>query len=137
MKYFLAKTDPETYSIDDLARDKQTTWDGVRNPQARIFIRMMQPGDLIFIYHSQGESKIVGLAKVISEPRDDAKDPKSSVMDIEFIKKYDEADQVTLQEIKESGKFDDWRLVRQGRLSTMDVPDEFLKWKRAANLLKL
>ena len=55
MKYFLAKTDPETYSLDDLQREKKTVWDGVTNPQAVRAIREMRPQDRVFIYHSGGE----------------------------------------------------------------------------------
>ena len=67
MTYYLAKTDPDTYSIDDLEREKQTVWDGVTNPQAVRAIRAMQPGDRVFIYHSGSNSGgvvtgIVGLA---------------------------------------------------------------------------
>jgi len=67
MKYFLAKTDPETYSIDQLEREGKTTWDGVRNPQAVRAIQEMRPGDKVFIYHSMGHPAVVGLAKVLSE----------------------------------------------------------------------
>ena len=84
MKYFLAKSEPDTYSIDDLERDRKTTWDGVKNPQAVRAIREMQPGDRVFIYHSGGASAIVGWATVRSEPRDDPKNPKSAVVDLEF-----------------------------------------------------
>ena len=66
MNYFLAKTDPETYSIDDLEREKHTVWDGVTNPQAVRAIREMRPGDRVFIYHSGGVSGVVGLARVRS-----------------------------------------------------------------------
>ena len=60
MNYFLAKTDPETYSVDDLEKDRTTVWDGVRNPQALRAIREMRPGDKVFVYHSQGEAAILG-----------------------------------------------------------------------------
>src|SRR5271154_5758066 len=96
MSYFLAKTEPGTYSIDDLERDKRTAWDGVTNPQAVRAIREMKPGDIVFIYHSGGVSRAVGVA-----------------------------------EIKQSKKFDDWALVRQGRLSTMAVPEKFVTWMLA------
>ena len=66
MNYFLAKTDPETYSIDDLEREKKTVWDGVTNAQAVRTIRQMQPGDRVFLYHSGGASSVVGLAVVRS-----------------------------------------------------------------------
>jgi predicted RNA-binding protein with PUA-like domain len=128
MNYFLAKTDPETYSIDDLERDGRTAWDGVTNPQAVRAIREMRPGDRVFVYHSGGVSGVVGLANVRSEPRDDPKNPKSAVVDLEFAGRIEPA--VTLAEIKQSGKFDDWALVRQGRLSTMAAPQSFVEWMR-------
>jgi predicted RNA-binding protein with PUA-like domain len=128
MNYFLAKTDPETYSIDDLARDHKTVWDGVRNAQALRAIREMHTGDHVFIYHSQGEAAIVGLAKVASEPRPDPKDPKLTVVDFEFLAKLEPP--TTLREIKESGLFADWALVRQSRLSTMSVLPAVVEWLR-------
>ena len=128
MRYFLAKTDPETYSIDQLEKEKKTVWDGVTNPQAVRAIREMKPGDRVLIYHSGGQAAILGLAKVISEPRDDPKNPKSAVVELEFLRKIDPP--VTLSEIKESHLFDDWTLVRQGRLSTMAAPDKFIEWLR-------
>src|SRR5215472_9367009 len=131
MKYFLAKTDPETYSIDDLERDKKTAWDGVNNPQAVRAIKEMRPGDRVFIYHSGGVSGVVGLATVRSEPRPDPKNPKSAVVDVEFSGRIDPA--VTLKEIKESKQFEDWALVRQGRLSTMAAPEKFVTWMRSRN----
>ena len=131
MKYFLAKTEPTTYSIEDLERDRQTTWDGVTNPQAVKNIREMRPGDRVFIYHSGGVSAIVGLAAVRSEPRDDPKNPRSAVVDLEYVGRIDPP--ITLSEVKQSKKFNDWALVRQGRLSTMSVPDAFVQWIRKAH----
>jgi predicted RNA-binding protein with PUA-like domain len=128
MNYFLAKTDPETYAIDDLEREKRTVWDGVTNPQAVRAIREMRPGDRVFVYHSGGISGIVGLATVRSEPRDDPKNPKSAVVDLEYAGRIEPP--VSLAEIKQSGEFADWALVRQGRLSTMAAPDKFVKWMR-------
>jgi predicted RNA-binding protein with PUA-like domain len=126
MTYFLAKTDPETYSFEDLERDKTTTWDGVRSPQAVRVIQSMHPGDALFIYHSMGEAAIVGLARVTSEPRPDPVVDKSWVVDVAFVRRLTR--QVTLREIKTSHLFDDWSLVRQSRLSTMSVPDAFIAW---------
>ena len=128
MNYFLAKTDPETYSIDDLERDGRTAWDGVTNAQAVRAIRAMRPGDRVFIYHSGGLSSVVGMAVVRSEPRDDPKNPKSAIADLEFAGRLDPP--MTLAEIKQSKKFDDWALVRQGRLSTMAAPEKFAAWMR-------
>jgi len=131
MNYFLAKTEPGTYSLDDLERDGRTTWDGVTNPQAVRAIREMRPGDVVFIYHSGGVTSVVGMAVVKSRPRDDPKNPKSAVVDLEFAGRLESP--VTLAEIKQSGKFDDWALVRQGRLSTMAAPEKFVAWMRARN----
>jgi predicted RNA-binding protein with PUA-like domain len=128
MKYFLAKTDPDTYSIDDLEQEKKTVWDGVMNPQAIRNIREMRPGDKVFIYHSGGLSAIVGVAQVISEPRTDPKQSKSAVADFEFLSRLEPP--TTLADIKASQLFNDWALVRQGRLSTMTAPDNFVEWMR-------
>ena len=128
MNYFLAKTEPGTYSIDDLKRDQKTVWDGIKNPQALQAVRSMKPGDRVFIYHSGGESSIVGLAEVVSEARPDPKDAKLSVVDLRFLAKIDPP--TTLSEVKESGKFADFALVRQSRLSTMQVPQPFVTWIR-------
>jgi predicted RNA-binding protein with PUA-like domain len=128
MAHFLAKTDPETYSIEDLAREKRTTWDGVKNPQALRAVREMRPGDTVFIYHSGGGSAVVGLARVASAPRPDPKNAKLAVVDLEFLRRLDPP--TTLAEIKASGLFGDWALVRQGRLSTMSAPAAFVSWMR-------
>lgn len=133
MTYFLAKTDPETYSLDQLEHDKTTVWDGVRNAQAVRFIQMMKPDDELLIYHSQGETAIVGLARITSEPRPDPNDSKSWVVDVAFVRRFEHP--VTLQEIKATHKFDDWSLIRQGRLSTMDVPTSFIQWLKEKNVL--
>ena len=133
MNYFLAKTDPETYSVKDLEREKSTLWDGVTNAQAVRAILEMRPGDRVFIYHSGGRgefgSGVVGLAKVLSGGRTDPKNPKSAVADLEFAGSLDPP--TTLAEIKASEKFKDWALVRQGRLSTMRAPEAFVLWMRA------
>ncbi|MGH9645913.1 MAG: EVE domain-containing protein [Bryobacteraceae bacterium] len=128
MTYYLAKTEPSTYSIGDLEREKQTVWDGVTNPQAVRAVRLMRPGDRMFLYHSGGESAIVGLAKVVSAGRPDLKNPKSAVVDVAFLSRLDPP--TALAEVKQSGRFQDWALVRQGRLSTMAVPEEFVEWMR-------
>ena len=128
MSYFLAKTDPETYSLDDLEHEKRTIWDGVTNPQAVKAIREMRPGDRVFIYASGGGSAVVGLANVLTPGRPDPKNPKSAVVDLEFAGRLEPP--TTLAEIKQSQKFNDWALVRQGRLSTMSAPEAFVSWMR-------
>jgi predicted RNA-binding protein with PUA-like domain len=129
MQYFLSKTEPQSYSIEQLQTDSETVWDGVRNAQALRAIRSMSPGDRVFIYHSGGQSAIVGLAKVASEPRVDPRDEKLTVIDYEFVSILDPP--TSLKEIKETHLFDDWSLIRQSRLSTMAVPEPFVAWMRA------
>jgi predicted RNA-binding protein with PUA-like domain len=126
MAYFLAKTEPSTYSINDLKRDGKTTWDGVRNPAAVNAIKTMKPGDEVIIYHTGGEKAVVGLARVVSEARPDPKDDRSWIVDFEYSQHAKHP--VTLKQIKDSHEFDDWSLVRMGRLSTMSAPDRFWKW---------
>jgi predicted RNA-binding protein with PUA-like domain len=128
MQYFLAKTDPHTYSSEDLARDKSTIWDGVTNAQAVQAIRAMRPADRVFIYHSQGESAIVALAKVTDAPRPYPANAKSWVVGLQFVRRIESP--VTLAEVKASGLFDAWALVRQSRLSTMAAPESFVTWMR-------
>ena len=127
-EYFLAKTDPETYPIEQLEKDRQTLWDGVRNPQALRAIREMKAGDHAFIYHSMGEAAIVGIADIVADGRPDPKDPKLAVAEFRF--RCHVSPPVTLRQIKESGLFNDWALVRQSRLSTMAAPPEFVAWFR-------
>jgi predicted RNA-binding protein with PUA-like domain len=126
--YFLAKTEPGVYSIDALKRDGSTTWDGIKNPQALQAVRSMKPRDRVFIYHSGGASAIVGLAEVVSEARADAKNPKFAVVDLKYLAHLDPP--TTLAEVKASRLFESWALVRQSRLSTMAVPEEFVSWIR-------
>ena len=128
MSYFLAKSEPEAYSIDQLRADGHTVWDGVRNPQAVRAIRSMKKADRVFIYHSGGVSAVVGLAEVIADARDDPSDAKSAAVDLRYVCHI--APPVTLAEVKNSGLFADWSLVRQSRLSTMAAPESFVKWMR-------
>jgi len=129
MAYFLAKTDPETYSLEDFLREKRTTWDGVTNALAARHISTMAKGDFVFIYHSMGQSAVVGLAKVDSAPRLDPKNPKSWVVDMKIVSRLDPP--TSLLEIKSSGLFPHFDLVRNSRLSTMPCPDDFVAWLRA------
>lgn len=128
MGYFLAKTDPAAYSIEDFEREGVTIWDGVKNPQAVRAVRQMRPGDRVFLYHSGGESAVVGLAEVVGEPRPDPRDAKSWVVDLRFLARLEPP--TPLAEIKASGRFAGWELVRQPRLSTMSAPEPFVAWMR-------
>lgn len=135
MKYYLAKTEPREYSIDDLHTEGTDVWDGVTNPTAVNHLKAMASGDRVLIYHS-GEKTIVGLASVVGEGRPDPDQPKSWLRDFKFEAKFDQPI-ATLDEIKATGQFNDWALVRLGRLSVMDVPDKFLEWLRDAKGVKL
>ena len=126
--WFLAKTDPETYSVEQLKKERRTVWDGVRNPQAIRAIRDMRKGDRVFIYHSMGDAAIVGLAEVVGDGCPDSGNPRLATAEFRFLSLVEPP--VTLREIKESGEFADWALVRQSRLSTMAAPLKFVDWMR-------
>lgn len=132
MKYFLAKTEPTEYSIDDLKSKNIDTWDGVANPLAVRYLKSMKPGDKILIYHSGKESPIVGLAEVVGNSRPDSNNNRSWLVDFKFITKF--GTQVTLKQIKASHLFDDTKLVRQGRLSVMEIPIELIDWLNTKGL---
>jgi predicted RNA-binding protein with PUA-like domain len=128
MAWFLAQTDPQTYSIEQFSADGRTVWDGVTNAAAVNSIKTMKKGDGVFIYHSGGQSAVVGLARVDSAPRPDEREPKSWVVDLKFLHKVEPP--VSLAEIKAAERFSGWALIRQGRLSTMAAPEEFVTWMR-------
>lgn len=120
MQYFLAKTDPDTYSIDDFAKEGETLWDGVHNNAALLFIQSMHPGDQVYIYESMTSKAIVGLAEVTTEPELNKSDPRRSwVVKMKFIKKYDKP--LTLALIKATPELANFKLVRESRLSVMPV----------------
>lgn len=125
--FWLVKTDPETYSWDSLVRDGKTVWDGVRNFQARNFIKAMKQNDILLVYHSQNDKAIVGIAKIVSEPFPDpaANEPYWLAVEIIPVKKF--LKPVTLSQLKKSGEFADFPLVRQSRLSVMPVEPEYFK----------
>ncbi len=126
--YFLAKTDPSGYPVSRFAADGRTLWDGVTNPQAIQAIRAMRPGDRVFIYQSGSNPAVAGLAKVAASPRQDAANPKIWTVELEFVRSIEPP--VTLAEIKASGLFSDWALIKQSRLSTMAAPQSFVEWMR-------
>lgn len=128
MKYYLVKADPETdYGIDDLERDGSVDWDGVHNFQAINFIKSMKPGDRVLVYHSQKEKAIVGEAEVAGQPFLNTKDPRTSwAVKLKFVRKFDTP--VTLAQIKDEPKLKDFLLIRNGRLSVMEVPEAVLAW---------
>ena len=121
---WLVKEEPENYSFDQFAADGSTVWSGVRNPVAQKNLRAMQKGDRVFFYHTGKEKAIVGTAKVAVPAYPDPKDKAGSLVVVELVpdKKLKRA--VTLAEIKASGRFADFALVRIPRLSVMPVTEE-------------
>jgi predicted RNA-binding protein with PUA-like domain len=122
--HWLLKTEPSTYSWDDLVREKTAVWDGVSNPVALRNLAAMKPGDDALIYHTGDEKAVVGLARVTraAYPDPKAKDPKLLVVEIAPVKPVTR--QVTLAEIKADALFRDSPLVRQGRLSVVPLTDD-------------
>jgi predicted RNA-binding protein with PUA-like domain len=126
---YLLKSDPEDYSLHDLERDGATLWDGVKNPQALQAIRAIRAQDILLIYHSGGESAIVGWAIAEQDAAHGAENEKLATVVIRFGGWLNSP--VTLKEIKETGRFAEFALVRQGRLSAMAVPAEFVQWLKS------
>lgn len=130
MATYLLKTEPGTYSFDDLLRDKRTTWDGVTNAAALIAIRAMKRGDEALIYHTGDERAIVGTAVISRGAYEDPKnpgvnakgEPKFAVVDLKPGKRAPTS--VTLGQIKANKRFARFQLVTIGRLSVMAVEPE-------------
>ena len=122
MNYWLMKTEPSTYSMDDLVRDKKTIWDGVRNFAARIHLKAMKKGDLAFIYHSMDDKAVVGIAKITKENFPDPKDNEWVVVEIAPERKLKKP--VTLAQVKADKRLANMVLVKNSRLSVQPVKSE-------------
>lgn len=124
MNYWLVKTEPGTYSWDNLVADKKTTWDGVRNFQARNNLKAMKKGDLVLVYHSGDDKAVIGISKVLKEAFPDSKDKDWLAVDLGVYKKL--KNPVTLAQVKATKNLADMVLVRASRLSVQPVkPEEF------------
>src|SRR6266511_2159473 len=121
MKYWLMKSEPEAFSIDDLERDGKTSWDGVRNFQARNFMREMKVGDKILFYASSADpSGITGVAEVSGEARPEPKDATWSMVDIRFVEKFPQI--VPLETLKATRGLEKMVVTKKGvRLSVQPV----------------
>ena len=128
MAYWLVKSEPSTYSWDQLVKDKQTTWDGVRNYAARINLKAMKKGDEVLFYHSNEGTAIVGIAKVVKEFYQDptTDDDAWVAVDIKAVKKI--KNPITLAQLKSDKRFANMDLVRLGRLSVQTVKENEWKW---------
>jgi predicted RNA-binding protein with PUA-like domain len=124
MAHWLIKSEPEVYSWDQLVKDKQTRWDGIRNYAARLHLRAMKKGDELFFYHSNKGMEIVGIGAVVREayPDPTASDGDWSAVDVKAVKKLPQA--VNLDQIKKEKKLAGMALVRIGRLSVQPVTGE-------------
>jgi predicted RNA-binding protein with PUA-like domain len=118
-EYYLLKTEPSEYSFAQLAKDKETEWDGVHNPVALKNLGEMKPGTKLVIYETGDRKSAVGTATVVAV---DAKDPKSPVVKIKAGKALGKP--VTLAEIKGNKIFASSPLVRMGRLSVVPLTTE-------------
>lgn len=127
MAHWLVKSEPATYSWDQLVKDKKTIWDGVRNYAARNNLKAMKKGDEVFFYHSNDGVEIVGIAKVEKEFYQDptTKEDAWVVVELKPVRKLKQP--VTLASIKNDKRLVNMDLVRLGRLSVQTVKDE--EWK--------
>ena len=130
--HWLLKTEPSTYSFADLEREKRAVWDGVANALALKHLRSMKRGDLSFIYHTGNEKQIVGIAEMTSDPYPDPKENDSKLAVIDLKPRERLPRPVTLAEIKASKEFQDFELVRMGRLSVMPVGDS--RWQKLCKM---
>lgn len=122
MPYWLMKSEPGTYSWDDLMSDGSTEWDGVRNPAARLHLKAMKCGEEAFFYHSGDERSVIGIMRVTREAAPDPKDSNWVSVAVERVAKLERP--VTLKAIKADPKLRTMELVRQSRLSVSPVRDE-------------
>jgi predicted RNA-binding protein with PUA-like domain len=120
MPSWLLKTEPSTYSFDDLSRDRKTRWDGVSNAQAQANLRAMRVGDAVVVYHS-GEKAAVGLGRVTRSAFPDPGDPAGKRVAVEIAAGERLAAQVPLQALRAEAAFEGSPLLRQGRLSVVPL----------------
>src|ERR1700742_4991547 len=124
MAYWLVKSEPSVYSWEQFVKDKETSWDGVRNYAARLHLRAMKKGDQVLYYHSNEGLEIVGIAKVIKEAYQDptTEDEAWVAVDLKPFRRL--KNPVSMKQIKEEPRLKNMALVRIGRLSVQPVTDE-------------
>jgi predicted RNA-binding protein with PUA-like domain len=125
---WLFKEEPTHYAFDELVKDKNTVWSGVKNPVAQRHLHAVKKGDRIFYYHTGDQKSVVGIAKALGDAYPDPSDPsgKAAVVKVAPVEKLPRP--VTLKEIKADARFKDFPLVRISRLSVMPVTD--VEWER-------
>jgi predicted RNA-binding protein with PUA-like domain len=127
MNYWLLKSEPQSYSWNNLEQDRITTWDGVRNYQARNYISNMQINDLAFFYRSVTLPAIVGVVKIISAPKTDITDQTGKFLSIDVEYQFPLKKELSLAVIKTNNELQNLLLLKQSRLSVM--PIEKASWE--------
>ena len=125
MNFWLFKSEPNVYSIDHLAKDKKTAWTGIRNFQARNFLKECKKGDPVLIYHSNIGKSVVGVAKIVTEAYPEIDKTRAGdwvQVDIAFVSKFKEP--VPLETIKATASLKAMPLLKQSRLSCMPVGEK-------------
>jgi predicted RNA-binding protein with PUA-like domain len=122
MRHWLLRSEPDAYGWDDLVRDKDTEWNGVRNYTARNFLKEMQPGDQALFYHSNTEKAAVGIMEITRAWQPDGDDGKWASVKVKPVRKL--AKPVTLEAIKAEPRLKALEMLRQSRLSVTPVRDE-------------
>ena len=130
MKRWLMKSEPSSYSWDDLVRESGTEWDGVRNNAARLHLKAMEPGDEAFFYHSMSDKAVVGVMRVTRAAEPDPKAPDWVRVRVEPVRPLPRP--VTLAEIKAEPSLARMELIRQSRLSVAPVRDE--EWMKVLEM---
>jgi predicted RNA-binding protein with PUA-like domain len=132
MQYWLIKSEPSSYSWDQLVKDRRTQWSGVRNFQAANNLRAMKKGDRVYFYHSNEGLAIVGVAEVVKEAYPDPGDKSGKFVMVDVVPLEAVKRPVTLAEIKQTPQLKDMKLVRMSRLSVSPVTAE--EWRTIAKL---
>lgn len=136
VKHWLFKTEPETYSFDQLLKDRHTAWNGVRNYQARNFLKEVQIGDLVIIYHSGKSPAAVGIAQVTKTAYPDL-DPKKAGewVQVDLTPLHKLPTEVSLTQMKSDRNLKDLLLIKQSRLSCMPLQaNEFKRIQKLGGL---
>lgn len=131
MNYWLLKTDPETYSWEDLVREKKTEWTGVRNYEARNNMKKMQKGDLAFVYASGEDRCIVGVAKIVGEAHPDSTDNTGMWWCVDIAAGKPLKKRMSLEDVKKNSDCTNMVLLKKSRLSVQPVTEK--EWKAIVN----
>ena len=134
MNYFLVKSEPFKYSWEKFNEDGRTFWDGVRNYQARNNLKEMKEGDHVLFYHSNEGKEVVGIAKVVKEYYQDPTTDNANWVVVDLVPVESLKNTVTLAQIKAEESLKDISLIKQGRLSVMQLKvEEFDKILEMSN----